>query len=156
MDDRDFLAELYQLFAKTTDAETAYWMDEELVNVPGMFKIYAVSVDPATNGEHRKLVASYCRTEDSDFITALHGSFPDIYRRVLEAFDEADRLDEDRDRQERRIADLEIELRNAKAANTALKDQIDRYTEDLDRLDQDYMSAKSEVDYWKEQADGMA
>lgn len=145
MDEREFLDEIYALWAKTTWAENAYWMPEEVVNVQGKFKIYAVTRDPETLEEDRKLVATYLSDEDADFITALHGSFPDIYRRALEAYDEADRLDVERDEAVGRIFDLESEIQQLRAENSRLE-------RDLEQLDLDYLSAKGEAEYWKEQA----
>ena len=146
MDEREFLDSVYALWAKTTWAENAYWMPEEVVNVPGKFKIHAVTRDPETLEEDRKLVATYLSDEDADFITALHGSFPDIYRRALEAYDEADRLDVERDEAVGRIFDLESEIQQLRAENSRLE-------RDLEQLDLDYLSAKGEAEYWKEQAD---
>jgi hypothetical protein len=53
--------------------------------------------------------------EDADFITAIHGCFPDLIRTVLAALDEADRADFDKDSRECRIAELEAELAELRA-----------------------------------------
>lgn len=116
MDEREFLDKLYQLWSKTTGAEDRFWMPEEDKDYyvqgggPGTFNIFAVGQD-----ESRKDVASLLSDEDSDFITAIHGSFPDLYRRTLEAYDQADRLDVERDSQECRIAELEMEVSELRA-----------------------------------------
>lgn len=187
MEVRDFLATLYQGWSKTTDAETAYWNIEPVVNVPGRHKIYAVTVDPETHEESKTLVATYLSEDDAAFITAIHGSFGDVYRRVLEAFDEADNLDEELDKQIVNYADAleenEMLLKtiarlekdndrlkcdavqwktlwseNTDNAEKAIQErddalaQLDRLETDLEKLDQDYLSAKADAEYWREQA----
>lgn len=108
VDEREFIDMLYAGWAKTTDAEHSYWQPEEMVNNPGQFKVYAVTVDPETGDESRKLVATQLSEEDAAFITAIHGSFGDIVRRTLEAYDETDRADEALDSQIVRVAELEM------------------------------------------------
>lgn len=110
VDEREFIDMLYAGWAKTTDAEHSYWQPEEMVNNPGQFKVYAVTVDPETGDESRKLVATQLSEEDAAFVTAIHGSFGDVCRRVLEAYDEADRADEALDSQIVRVAELEIQV----------------------------------------------
>jgi hypothetical protein len=109
MDERDFLDMMYQGWSKTTEAEHSFWMHEPMANNQSRHKVYAVKVDPETQEQTRTLVASFLSEEDAAFITAIHGSLPDIVRRCNEAYDEADRLDLDRDEQECRIAELEME-----------------------------------------------
>lgn len=108
MDIREFLDELYQLWAKTTGAEDRYWMprtEHEFQGVGMLFGIRAVGT------EQDELVVAdtsgFDNEADVDFITAIHGALPDLVRRTHEALDEADRLDEQRDEQEIRIAGLE-------------------------------------------------
>lgn len=105
MDDRDFFDELYQMWSKTTGADDRYWMPEAHFDNSGRFNIYAIDQD-----ESRKLVGSGLSDADSDFLTAIHGCFADLYRRLNYALDEADRADLDRDSRECRIAELELEL----------------------------------------------
>ncbi|SIG87827.1 Uncharacterised protein [Mycobacteroides abscessus subsp. abscessus] len=108
MDIREFLDELYSLWAKTTGAEDRYWMprtEHEFQSGGMLFGIRAVGTEQDelvvadTSGFHNEA--------DVDFITAIHGALPDLVRRTHEALDEADRLDEQRDEQEIRIAGLE-------------------------------------------------
>lgn len=105
MDDRDFFDEIYQQWSKTTGAEDRFWMPEEHFDKSGRFNVYAVGQD-----ESRKLVASGLSERDADWITALHGCFADLHRRLHSALDEADRADYERDSRECRIAELEAEV----------------------------------------------
>lgn len=100
MDIREFIDELYQLWAKTTGAENMYWMPEQQPD--GMHEIWAVG-----EGDERVQLSLLPCEDDANFITAIHGALPDLVRRTHEALDEADRLDEQRDEQEIRIAGLE-------------------------------------------------
>lgn len=107
MDIREFLDELYSLWAKTTGAENMYWMPEEDVepHSSGPYIILAVGEDDLKHD-----IAFDVRESDANFITAIHGALPDLVRRTHEALDEADRLDEQRDEQEIRIAGLEEKI----------------------------------------------
>ena len=140
MDEREFLATLYQEWSKTTGAENQYWMPVELPNNPGRFKILAVDQD-----DRKTAVATLLTEADAAWITALHGSFGDVYRRVLEAFDEADGLDLELDKQIGTVAELSIHIDELRERNA----QLER---DLERCDLDLMGAQSEAEYWKEQA----
>ncbi|WP_255790033.1 hypothetical protein [Mycobacteroides abscessus] len=106
MDIREFLDELYSLWAKTTGAEDRYWMPERnedgYTNVNYVFDICAIDEE-----QKKRFVGGFQNEVDVDFITAIHGALPDLVRRTHEALDEADRLDEQRDEQEIRIAGLE-------------------------------------------------
>lgn len=105
MDDRDFFDELYQLWCKTTGAEDRFWMPEEHFDRSGRYNVYAVAQD-----ESRKQVASGMTDADSDFLTAIHGCFADLWRRLHAALDEADTADYSRDERECRIFELEAEV----------------------------------------------
>lgn len=109
MDDREFFDRLFQLWKDTTGAEDRYWMPEAHFDQSGRFNVYAVAED-----ESRKLVASGMTEVDSDWLTALHGCFADLWRRMHAALDEADRADYDRDSRECRIAELESEVNSLK------------------------------------------
>jgi len=115
MDDRDFFDELYQQWSKTTGAEDRYWMPEEHFDSSGRFNVYAVGQD-----ESRKLVASGMTDADSDWLTALHGCFADLHRRLHRALDEADEADYARDSRECRIYELESEVADLKQIITNL------------------------------------
>lgn len=124
MEDRDFFDLLYQEFAKTTGAEKTYWMSEQAKDEEGnelpWFVIWSVGDD-----DSRQLVADNLSEVDADFITAVHGCFPDLVRRMHDAVDEADRLDEERDNQEVRIADLIAEVRDLEDQLSEIQWRID-------------------------------
>lgn len=103
MEDREFFDTLMQSFMKTTFAEKRYW-DYQTDGETG-FDINAVG-----EGDEREFVGYTANEPDADFITALHGCFPDLYRRLHAALDEADRADRDKDERECRIAELELEV----------------------------------------------
>lgn len=103
MEDRDFFQLLYQTWSKTTWAKDAFWKYTEVE--PGTYVIDAVSQE---RGE--KFVASLDRDEDADFITAVHGSLPDLIRCLLAALDEAERLDVLADQRTEQIAELVQEV----------------------------------------------
>ncbi|WP_078344670.1 hypothetical protein [Mycobacteroides chelonae] len=123
MDIEEFLDRFYQEFTKTTGAEKKFWKPEQRDIGGWDFSVYAVDED-----ENRSLVAAEMSEEDADWICGIHGAFPEFVRRFREALDEASRLDEERDKQEGRIAELELEVG---AAKQDLALQID-YTKDLE------------------------
>lgn len=108
MDDRDFFDHLYQMWTKTTWSESRYW-DFSLDHMTGLYKIDAVGQDGG-----RGNVAYGLYEADADWITALHGCFPDLVRRLHAALDESDDADYRRDSRECRIAELEMELNEMK------------------------------------------
>lgn len=136
MDEREFLAHIYQMWSLTTGAEDHYWMPEEVPTDPTdqfplrLFNLYAVN-----QNEDRKHLASHLTDEDSDFITAIHGAFPDIYRRVLEAYDEADRLDQAKDEQEGTIAEMAQELDGKKEFLAVQEEWIARRDSKISELE---------------------
>jgi hypothetical protein len=109
MDDRDFFDHLYQMFTKTSYAENRYW-DYESIDERD-HDIRAVGQD----GEHTVL-GGFDNEADADFVTAVHGCFPDLHRRLHSALDEAERADRQRDEQECRIAELESEVQSLRNA----------------------------------------
>ncbi|MDV6975275.1 hypothetical protein [Mycobacterium intracellulare] len=119
MEDRDFFDVLYQGWAKTTGAENMFWMPEESEDFPGLWDIVAVN-----EKQERKPLASFLTEEDSAFITAVHGCFGDLVRRLHAAVDEAERLDEQRDDQEFRIAELAIENEELRERIAQLEDGL--------------------------------
>lgn len=108
MEDREFFDELYRLWSKTTGAEKCYWDYRQLAD--GVCHIEAVEQDGWGHP-----VANHLEDADADWITAVHGCFPDLVRRLYAALDEADRADYDRDSRECRIAELEAEVADLKA-----------------------------------------
>lgn len=107
MEDREFFDKLMQMFSKTSFAENRYWDYGFNTDDGDTFDIGAVDSDGK-----RQYVGAFLSEADADFITALHGCFPDLYRRLHAALDEADRADADRDARECRIAELELEVQS--------------------------------------------
>lgn len=105
MDDREFFDRLMQMWTKTTGADDRFWQPVAYDDPSGRFYVYAVGQD-----QSRKLVGSSMSDSDSDWVTAIHGCFPDLWRRLHRALDEADEADYARDSRECRIAELEMEV----------------------------------------------
>lgn len=103
MEDEEFIDMLYQLWTKTTGAKDAYWMTE-----PGEETDQAHMSWVTNSGKH--YLGGPLHEADADWITAIHGCFPDLVRRMHEALDEAERLDLVADTLHERIADLEMEI----------------------------------------------
>lgn len=125
MEDRDFFDKLYQLWQSTTGAEDRFWMPEKNSDHSGRWNIYAVGEDKS-----RKLLASGLTENDSDFITAMHGCLPDLWRRLHSALDEADRADYERDSRECRIAELEVALAEELASVAKLQTVVENLSTD--------------------------
>lgn len=119
MDDREFIDHLYQHWTKTTGAENSYWRPQEH---DGMSRqsIDSVSAD----NESAVRIAAGVSPADADFITAVHGAFPDLTRRLHDALDEADRADKDRDDREAEIARLELSTKNLREALVEARDEL--------------------------------
>lgn len=103
MDDREFFDLLYQMWTKTTHAEDRYW-DYQVYG--DTFDINAVGPDP----DNPVNVAALFSDADADWITAVHGCFPDLYRRLHEALDEADRLDSEMDEVQQQLMAAEMRV----------------------------------------------
>lgn len=117
IDDKSFFDLLFSQFAKTTQAETAFWMSEE--DATGEWVIWAVSQD-----QSQTMVAHGMSEPDADFIAAIAGCFPDLVRRLHAALDEADRLDVERDEREREIGRLTLENQELLSENDAAAAKI--------------------------------
>lgn len=114
MDVETFLDELYQGFTKTTGAENRFWIVESELDVAGEvpgFAVYAVDQE-----EHKSWVGWFLSEQDADFVATLHGAIPDLVRVTRTAIDDGERASLDRDQQEGRIADLELEILGLKQA----------------------------------------
>jgi len=110
MDDIDFFSTLYQGWSKTTGAENSYWMPVEDEETPEYVDIVAVDQD-----DNRKPVASSVRVEDAAWITALHGCFADLVRRLHQAVDEAERFECEKDNVICEMAQLAVENNDLRA-----------------------------------------
>lgn len=104
MDDREFFDKLYQIWARTTHAQSRYW-DYQLDGNVGLQVIRSVG----EAGDAIEVAWDVFEV-DAEFITAIHGCLPDLVRRLHSALDEADAAIFERDSQECRIAELELEL----------------------------------------------
>jgi hypothetical protein len=71
---------------------------------------------------------------DAEFITQVHSALPELVRRALAAFDEAERVDQDRDSRECRIAELEIALAEELANVAHLQSRVVELEADLEGL----------------------
>jgi hypothetical protein len=120
MEDLEFFDYLYQGWSKTTGAEDTFWMPEESKDLPGAWDI--LSVD---QNQERRLLAALLTEADAAFITAVHGCFGDLVRRIGEAVDTAERLDCERDQQEARIAELTLELIETRNQRDSARTQRD-------------------------------
>ena len=127
MEDLDFFDLMYQKWSKTTEAEEDYWMYEpdehHYAGGPHTFAVYSVGQD-----QEKTFIASFEKDEDADFITAVHGCFPDLIRRLRDAIDESDRLDYRHDAQECRVAELEMENDELRSVIDSLSAQLDEAT----------------------------
>lgn len=92
MDDLEFFDTLYQGWSKTTGAETAYWMPEKDEGIEGVWHIWAVDQD-----QMKTWVGDVHSEADAAWITALHGCFADLTRRLHHAIDEAERFEIEKD-----------------------------------------------------------
>lgn len=140
IDDRDFLDVMYAGWAKTTGAEDTYWMPEEVAELFDGYRIVAVRQD-----ESRETVAANLTEADAAFITAVHGCFADLVRRMHTALDEADRLDGYADERTGTIAELAIE-------NDDLKEKVEQLETVIEKMDQELIQAKSDAEYWHVEA----
>lgn len=120
IDDKDFFDTLYTQFTKTTDAADRYWMPEEVEG-------HGYTIWTVGEGGGRTEIGAFLFEADADFVTAVHGCFPDLVRRLHAALDEADRLDVDRDEREQEVFRLSVENEELKfelqSVNAALDAQ---------------------------------
>lgn len=107
METPEFLEMLYQGWSKTTGAADTYWQPIEHDHLPAENR-HRFSVD-AVSEDHAIRVAAGLTEEDAAFITALHGCFADLHRTVLEAVDEAERADIEKDDAINQLGQLVIE-----------------------------------------------
>jgi hypothetical protein len=68
----------------------------------------------------------FVTAKDEDFLTALHGCFADLVRRLNTAMDEADRLDYSKDELVVRIAEPEMEADEKDAPIRSLGEKLKR------------------------------
>jgi chromosome segregation ATPase len=117
MEDTDFFDTLYQGWTKTTGAENTFWMPEEYTEIRdtpegGEEEVKLWAVVGVAQDQSRTDIANAMSEDDAAWITALHGCFADLIRRLHMAVDEAERFSVQRDEQEGRIAEVALELQN--------------------------------------------
>lgn len=132
MDIREFLDEIYQMFCRTTGDEHMFWIVEH-VEGSMTWNLYTANAE-----QEQILLATFYHEVDADFTAGLHGALPDLVRRTHEALDEADRLDEQRDDQEFRIAQLE-------ADSDAMQAQIKDLAQKNEKLLDDLIGAEGRI-----------
>jgi hypothetical protein len=128
MDERDFFDHLYQLWSKTTQAKDGAW---EVIDDGEHILVDVESTDK--DGWEQTIGFSMYK-HDAEFITQVHSALPELVRRALAAFDEAERVDQDRDSRECRIAELEIALAEELANVAHLQSQVVELEADLEGL----------------------
>lgn len=119
MEARDFFDLLYQQWTKTTRAADTYWMPKEVAELHDGYSI--VAVDKA---QHEETVAANLTEADADFITAVHGCFGDLVKRMHDALDEADRADLNHDEREQEIFKLALENQELNLENIQLRSEM--------------------------------
>lgn len=117
MDDLEFFDTLYQGWSKTTGAEDMYWEPE--LYQGQCHVIWAVDQDG-----NRKRVATGMTESDAAWITALHGCFADLTRRLHQAVDEAERFEIEKDNVICEMAQLAEENNNLREQAAQLKGDI--------------------------------
>lgn len=120
---------MYQLWSKTTHAGDRYWDYQDNNDWIHEYNVAAVGKD-----DERMYVGAFAAEADVDFVTAMHGCFPDLYRLVLSALDEADRADYGRDSRECRIAELEMALAQELMNVAELQSELEGLRQDLEGL----------------------
>lgn len=152
MDIREFLDEIYQMFCRTTGDEHMFWIVEH-VEGSMTWNLYAANAE-----QEQILLATFYHEVDADFTAGLHGALPDLVRRTHEALDEADRLDEQRDEQEIRIAGLEElvdeknrEIEYIQGLRTAELNAMDKQIQKTLKLIAEKDELLEEVSSWEDQ-----
>ena len=152
MEDRDFIDLMYQGWSKTTGAEGMFWMHE-------LYQGQCHVIWAVDQNSDRKRIATGLTEPDAAFITAIHGCFADLTRRLHMALDEADRLDELADERTVEIADLaqkveslEHQLSVTRGVLDAERERAEYLEETMRKMDQDLIKAQADVEYWRNEA----
>lgn len=106
----DLRDRLHQLWAKTTGDSDTFWKKKD------DFAATCVVSAPVDGGDAEAYIATDMNTADAEWVVAAHGSWPQLARMITDALDEAERADSERDGRECRIAELELENQELKAA----------------------------------------
>lgn len=118
MQDEEFYDLLYQLWTKTTGAGNSFWKYEE--EWPGI-----ISTVHEDGWEDQ--IAYGMQDNDLEWVTAVHGCFGDLIRKLKDLEDENARLDEKHDQAQADILDLVKE-------NQSLTDELGMIYDRLDRV----------------------
>lgn len=110
MTDEEFFQHLYDLFSYTSGAEDRYW--EFRGDFENGWDVRAVDQDGDTY-----FVGYFDKEVDADFVTAIHGSLPDLIRRLEDAIYKADMYELAHDQCQRELLEAEKEI-------AALKEQL--------------------------------
>jgi hypothetical protein len=109
-DDRELPDRIHQLFAKTTGGDDTFWQTKD------EFSATCVVCTQVEDGDTGAYIATDMSAADAEFVAAVHGAWPTLWRMLNEAWDEAERADLGRDGRECQIAELELEIQGLKAA----------------------------------------
>jgi hypothetical protein len=157
MEDREFLDNLYGLWAKTTGSADRYWMpeqDDSCSEPPyePKWDLYAV------NEQQERTWLGWLPSEiDADFVAGVHGALPDLIRRLHIAIDEADRLDEEKDGLVREYAnlaqenqDVRAELHKCHGTIAGLHSQIGSLETGTGDLERQLETAREDADFYRD------
>lgn len=108
MDERELIDHLYQLWTKTTHSGKGEW------KITKDDKAVLVDIESEDQDGWEQTISFGTYEYDAEFITAVHAAMPTLSRLFHAAWDEADRLDLERDASYCRIAELEMEVAELK------------------------------------------
>jgi len=116
IEDAEFFDTLYQGWSKTYGAETMFWMPEKVeIGNDEMWEIYAVDEQ-----QEKHFIGTLQGEDDAAWITALHGCFADLTRRLHQALDEAERFEIEKDQVISEMLEVALE-------NNELREQLEGY-----------------------------
>lgn len=107
MTDEEFFQHLYDLFSYTSGAEDRYW--EFRGDSDEGWDVHAVDQDGDSY-----FVAYFDKEVDADFVTAIHGSLPELIRRLEDAIYKADMYELAHDQCQRELYEAEKEINRLK------------------------------------------
>ncbi|UJD20968.1 hypothetical protein SEA_HARRYHOUDINI_40 [Mycobacterium phage HarryHoudini] len=119
--DHDFFDVLYQQWAQTTKAKSAYWIVKEDLDEHLQYQIIAVDAET----QEETWLGSFHSEADADFVAGLNGAVPELIRRLHDAIDEATRKDEANDIAQGQLADALLENIGLRAEILELERQLE-------------------------------
>lgn len=143
MENLEFYDHIYQLWSKTTGAEDRYWgvTEHDHLDIDRRFSVDACDEDSAIR------VGGGFSEADSDWITALHGCFPDLIRRLRELEDEVEQHDARADEQSSLAAELATDRQSLYARNLELDVVARNLRETISELKHEIHSLEEELSY---------